>query len=269
MEFSYVRAELVKMRSRPVPMYSALVVGGLAIFVPLVMVALAMLNPRQYASVCVYWLSFPNSLFGYGQALGLGGGLVTCLVAADSCGSEYAADTWKMILPRMRGRWTIVLTKLGTTVGLSTIIVVGGAVVYCLAGYVCLSLRGELGSYAMRTTPRLIELSCQIIELEFYAVVAFCVALVSRSTVGGLIVGLLLPLLLPIFTFRQIAYVMPNVHFMNIVDHLVAPAQLIYVDILFGQRTHPAISAAVLAGLAGMAVTAAGWLFSWRDIVGK
>lgn len=269
MTFCLVRAEVVKMRTRPIPLYSALAIVGLAIFAPLVIVGLAVINPVEYASVCVYWLSFPNSLFGYGQVLGVGGGLLTCLVAADTVGSEYAADTWKMILPRIGGRWTIVLTKLGLTLGLSTLFVLGGAVLYCLTGYACLSLRGEVGLSAMRVAPRVIELACQIVELEYYSVLAFCVALVSRSTVVGLVAGLFVPLLLPIFTFGRISYVMPNVHFMNILDHLVAPSQLIYVDVLFGARVHPAISAVVLVGLASIAVAAAGWLFSWRDIVGR
>ncbi|MGB5038567.1 MAG: hypothetical protein WBQ66_18305 [Blastocatellia bacterium] len=161
------------------------------------------------------------------------------------------------------------LTKLWITVGLSTTIVLVGAVLYCLTGYVCLSLRSEVGFHAVRAAPLIIQLVCQIVELEFYSVLAFCVALVSRSTVVGLVAGLFVPLLLPIFTFSQISYVMPNVHFMNIVDHLVDPGHLIYVDVLFGARVHPAVSAAVLAGLASAAVAAAGWFFSWRDIVGK
>lgn len=269
MTFCLVRAEVVKMRTRPIPLYSALAVVGLSIFAPLVIVGLAVINPVEYAGVCSYWLSFPNSLFGYGQVLGVGGGLLTCLVAADTVGSEYAADTWKMILPRMKGRWTIVLTKLGVTLGLSTLFVLGGAALYCLLGYAFLSLRGEAGLSAMRVAPRVIELSCQIVELEFYSVLAFCVALVSRSTVIGLAAGLFVPLLLPIFTFGQISYLMPNVHFMNILDHLVAPSQLIYVDVLFGARVHPVISAVVLVGLASIGVAAAGWLFSWRDIVSR
>ena len=269
MTFCLVRAEIVKMRTRPIPVYSALAVVGLAIFAPLVIVGLAVINPVEYASVCAYWLSFPNSLFGYGQVLGVGGGLITCLVAADTIGSEYSSDTWKLILPRMRGRWTIVLTKLGLTVSLSTFFVMGGAVLYCFAGYLCLSFRGEVATYAVGTAPQLTKLACQVVELEFYSILAFCVALVSRSTVVGLVAGLFVPLLLPTFTFGRISYVMPDVHFMNILDHLVAPSQLIYVDVLFGARVHPVISAVVLVGLASIAVAAAGWLFSWRDIVGR
>jgi hypothetical protein len=162
-----------------------------------------------------------------------------------------------------------VLTKLCLTLGLSTIVVVGGAVLYCYVGYLCLSFRGEVATYAVGTAPHVTRLACQVVELEYYSVLAFCVALVSRSTVVGLVAGLFVPLLLPIFTFSRISYVMPNVHFMNILDHLVTPSQLIYVDVLFGARVQPLVSAVVLAGLASIAVAAAGWLFTWRDIVGR
>lgn len=267
--WSIVLAECIKLRGRSVPVFSALILVGGSVFVPIVVWALAAVDPARYSSICTLWLGFPVSVLRYRMALEFGGLLLISLAFAEIVGGEYVSDTWKMVLPRMANRYVVILVKLILIIGASATVLVAGGVVYSSVGVAVLVLKGEVAVFPVSVAAYVVPTILTVLELLFYATCAFAVALFCRSTVAGALAGVSAPIVLSLVTFRQVAIVLPNVHFLNLSAHLANRALFGYVDVLLGTRVSPLLSAGALVAYVVAIVGLALVVFGKRDILGK
>lgn len=179
---SLVRADLLKLRKRPMGWVMLLIV---ALFVPLLMLPSAFLSPgnANYA--------FPGGVLEGLTPLPFVGTFLLIVLGATLVGTEYSYDTWKNLLTRHPGRTPFILSKwsmlvVATGVGLLVLLPLGQ-----LFGWLAdaaLHLSGPSVSVSFGNALLLILL--QTLLPLIAGSIALMGAVIGRSSVTGIVVGI-------------------------------------------------------------------------------
>ena len=140
-------------------------------------------------------MTFPNIIpTALGTAAGLGRMLMVILGALLAA-SEFSWGTERHLIGRTRNRLSFIGSKQVVLVGLTVLLLVGGLVVGTISGSAITPLvrDGITGaSFTPRTFLQLpVALLLATLSVLPYALAAFTIALVTRSTVAGVSIGLL------------------------------------------------------------------------------
>lgn len=176
------RADLLKLRKHLMG-WSMLVIS--VALVTLLMVVLSSLDvsPNPLAPL----FNTPGGLIIGPQLLGELGSLMVTVLGAMLVGSEYRYDTWKNVLTRRAGRVPFMLSK-WLTLLLSVAI---GVTVVALCSQIMVLILGPMTGTTPPTLSRImLGLGLQVMVWLTAGTIAIFGAVISRSTVGGIIVGI-------------------------------------------------------------------------------
>lgn len=118
-------------------------------------------------------------------------GIMTVIMSASIVATEYAWGTIRTILPRTRGRGAFLAAKLAVIAGFALVVSVTGMLSALAASGAVTALAGlDAGLGADFVLRMLGSVALTFVALLPYASLAFLVAVLSRSTAGGVAVGL-------------------------------------------------------------------------------
>lgn len=273
------RAEWLKMRKRP---HNRSMLGFMLVIILLVfagMTAEAFLNQGPALNQAANVLPFPRSLqTGIELLANLGQMLVVAFVAS-SVGSEYGSDTWKALLPRYASRTAFLLAKwavglvmlllLFASVGLSSI-------VFGWLGSLAVGIAGQPAP-GPDIAELIRSLSVMLLDFVFLGTLTLLATLVTRSSIGGTVVGILawvlLPVLAPVLSLlvKGGAIISPAAHLNNVRVQWVAPnSEAIAAQTAqFNGPVPPMISVLVVLVYIGLLLGGSLYLFKRRDMAGE
>lgn len=285
MPLSLVRAEWLKTRkrllNRGMLVLPVLLVAGILGL----LVVLGLARPDEFRGDAEEVVPYPgNTDLAIALLNQIGIPLVVVFVAT-SVGAEYGRDTWKAIVPRYGSRAAFLLSK--WVVGLAALLilvasVLGLAIALGWGGARLLGVTPDPGSGGdpaghLRTVAEL------LLEFVFIGTITLCGTVIARSTIGGVISGIVVPTVLvlardvlPLLRDRQplltaaIAWLLPTTHFANLQDRWVTPvpSSETLMAILLGHPVSPGLSALVVLIQIGLLLGASLYLFSRRDMAG-
>lgn len=224
-------------------------------------------------------LPFPTSLEVAVELLGQLGLLIVVVFVANSVGSEYGRDTWKMILPRYGSRPAFLMTK--WVVGIVALLLLVAATV---ASAVALGWLGSLTlglvagqSSASEIAESLHKLGVILLELVFLGTLTMFGAVVTRSTIGATITGILAPLIVELTVpllgrlVKGASIISPMEHLDNLRARSVefTPEEAAYFTALFNRTVSPYASVLVVIGYILLLLVSSLYLFNRRDMAGE
>ena len=273
------RAEWLKMRKRPLnrSMLGFMLVIILVVFAGMTAEAFFKRGPSldQAANV----LPFPRSLQTGIDLLANVGQMLVVAFVASSVGREYGSDTWKAILPRYASRTAFLLAK--WTVGLVMLLLLVASVgmssiVFGWLGSVILGIAGQPAP-GPDTTELIRSLSVMLLDFVFLGTLALFATVVTRSSIGGTVVGILawvmLPVLAPVLSLivKGGAIISPAAHLNNVRVQWVAPnpEAIAAQTAQFNGSVSPVISVLVVLGYIVLLLGGSLYLFTRRDMAGE
>lgn len=272
-------AEWLKTRKRPVNrgMLGIMVIFLVVVFVSVI--GLVLWDRDRYLSTATSIMPFPRSL-GVGTDLLTNlGSLVVVVFVANNVGSEYGRDTWKVILPRHGSRRAFLVTK--WIVGLAallllTVAMLGAALLLGWLGTLLLGIGAE-PSAAAETTMLLRGLGITLLEFVFLGTLTFFGAVITRSTIGAVIISLLVPVVLMVLqeVLPQLIagspIVVPTANIQNLRAHWVFedPQLLSSMTETFNGVVSPVVSLLIVLGYIALLFGAGLVIFQRRDLAGE
>ena len=224
-------------------------------------------------------LPFPISLGVTVELLSNLGRLFVVLFVANSVGSEYGRDTWKMILPRYGSRLAFLMTK--WVAGLvSLLLMVAGTIVTAVAlgwfGAQVLGIGADPAS-PIEAAQHLRDLGVIVLELTFVGTLTLFGAVITRSTLGAAIAGILVPTILGLagqllrLFVTGAPMISPTVHLDNLEARWVEfnAEEAAQVTFFFNRDVPPFASALVVLGYIALLLGGSLYLFNRRDMAGE
>lgn len=279
MTLNLLRAEWLKTRKRPINrgmlgiMILLLVVG----FV--IVTGLVLWDRDTYLSAATSLMPFPHSLSAGTDLLTNLGSLFIVVFVANSVGSEYGRDTWKVILPRHGSRCAFLVTK--WIVGLAallllTVATLSAAMLLGWVGTLLLGISAEPSS-ASEMTMLLRGLGITMLEFVFLGTLTFFGAVITRSTIGAVIISLLVPVVLTVLQevlpllIAGSPIVLPTAHIQNLRAHWAFedPQLLTGMTTTFNGAVSPSVSLLIVLGYIALLVGASLVIFQRRDLAGE
>ncbi len=273
------RAEWLKTRKRPANRGILGLMLAITLVVFVAVTAIAYVAPGSDLDASTSVLPFPGSLAMAVDVLANLGGLLVVIFVANSVGSEYGRDTWKVILPRYGSRPAFLLSK--WMVGLvALLLLVGSMVVSAVAlgwlGALFLGLAPNMPS-TPETAEQLRMLGLMALEFVFTGTLTLLGAVITRSTIGAAIVGIvastILSLVGPLLSLlvKGASIIAPTEHLDNLRVQWVIPdpeAAAAQTE-LFNGAVPPVVSALVVLGYIVLMLGASLYLFKRRDMAGE
>ena len=273
------RAEWLKVRKRPV---NRGILGAMLAIVLVVFVALtvfALVDREDFMDEATSVMPFPSSLGTGVDLLANLGGLLVVVFVANSVGSEYGRDTWKVILPRYGNRPAFLVTK--WIVGLVALLLLFtamavSAVVLGWLGALILGIPVGASSTGP-TAEQFRNLGVMALDFIFIGTLTFFGAVVTRSTIGAAIAGILsstiLAVLGPLLSllYAGAAIVVPTAHIENLRLGWVMPGPQAAAEQaeLFNRFVPPLVSALIVVGYIVVLLGSSLYLFKRRDMAGE
>lgn len=266
--FRLVAAEWSKAIRRP--MLRA-VIAGVACLGILYLVFALLRNPGETDRERLRELLAIDNILSQASTLLSGlGKVAVCLVAATVFGAEYAFDTWKALIPQRGRRGGFLLAKSLVTVAVSVVVAVVMVSALVLPSLPLAAWFGAPASAAGADASRVpLELAAFIFEILTFTGVAGGAALLARSTLGGVAVGLLFVILLgPLAGADPLAaWVLPAVHLDNLRALLGGDPELLdRAQMAFEAEVPAWASLSVVLGYLTVPLLGAGWWFERRDL---
>jgi len=267
--YNLLYAEWLKMRTNPLNI-------GIAVFLFAAMtlysgslIVLALSLPDQYLSGAQHLLTFANGLEMLNNLLGGIGPLLMVIFIANSVGSEYGRDTWKMILPRYGNRTAFLQAKLLVALALAGATVLA-LILSCLGfGWIGATLL-QIEWFDAAALPdlwlQLKALVLFLLNMVLYAAVTFFFTIWRRSTLIGILAGMSIIELLALLSFLSdgVKLLLPTLHLQNIGSQWISGESGVGV---FGDITvAPVVSSLVILLYVLLCLGAAGFLFMQRDV---
>lgn len=272
-------AEWLKTRKRPVNrgmlgiMIMLLVVG----FV--IVTGMVLWDRDTYLSTATSIMPFPDSLSVGAELLANLGSLLVVVFVANSVGSEYGRDTWKVILPRHGSRRAFLVTK--WLVGVAALLLLAvatlsAAMLLGWLGTLILGISADPPS-AAETTMLLRGLGITMLEFVFLGTLTFFGAVITRSTIGAVIISLLVPVVLTVLQevgpqlITGLPLVLPTAHIQNLRAHWAFddPQLLTLMTTTFNGSVSPAVSLLIVLGYIALLFVAGMVIFQRRDLAGE
>src|SRR5262249_54369919 len=115
------------------------------------------------------------------------GSTIGIVFMANSVGSEYGGDTWKVLLPRRGRRIDFIISKLASCLFFMTCLIVAALVLGQALGLLGAAVLGDgLMSGDMFSLPGLLRsLAVVMLQIAVFAAITLLVTVLSRSTVLG------------------------------------------------------------------------------------
>ncbi len=272
-------AEWLKTRKRPVNRGMLGIMIMLLVVVFVIVTGLVLWDRDRYLSAATSIMPFPRSLSVGTDLLTNLGSLVVVVFVANSVGSEYGRDTWKVILPRHGSRRAFLVTK--WIVGLAallllTVATLSAAMLLGWLGTLILGISAEPSS-ASETTMLLRGLGITMLEFVFLGTLTFFGAVITRSTIGAVIISLLVPVVLTVLqqVLPQLIagspIVLPTAHIQNLRAHWVFedPQLLTLMTTTFNGSVSPVVSLLIVLGYIALLFGAGLVIFQRRDLAGE
>jgi ABC-type transport system involved in multi-copper enzyme maturation permease subunit len=276
------RAEWLKMRKRPLNRSLLGFMLALILLVFGAMTAEAYFSQEDRAAAleqATSVLPYPRSLqTGIDLLANLGQMLVVAFVGS-SVGGEYGRDTWKAILPRYASRTGFLLAK--WTVGLAMLLLLIASmgissIVFGWLGSLVLGIAGQPAA-GPDTAELIRSLSVMFLDFTFLGTLTLLATVITRSSIGGTVVGVLSWVMLPIITqvlsllVKGGAIISPAAHVNNVRVHWVAPDQeaIASLTALFNGTVSPLISLLVVLGYIAVLLGISLYIFKRRDMAGE
>jgi ABC-type transport system involved in multi-copper enzyme maturation permease subunit len=265
-----LRAEWLKTRKRPMHWILLGLLASTGLLFTLFVGTRAWADPalRERARAFMPW---PHILEFAHRMLQIFGRVATIAVTASIVGGEYGLDTWKMLLPRRPGRAEFLWIKLG----MSLLAVVLGVLVVVASFVIPSSLTARLLGIEPAGTVELAQVGGRyaafFLEASFYVAVTLLAAVVTRSTFGGILLGLGVMFFLDLVgdAHPSLALALPSVHMDNLQAQLSGDTQLLdQVQMLFEDELSLRTSAAVWLVYVTTFLAAAFTVFRRRDMAG-
>jgi ABC-type transport system involved in multi-copper enzyme maturation permease subunit len=262
-------AELVKARGRGLYLGT---LGVLLLFaiIPLPVAISAAFNPNltQWAHEIT---SFPGCLWNTVKIAHLALPLLVAIVAAGCVGGEYSADTWKMTLPRTRARASALIAKFLALLALTL-----GGLAFMLA---FTTLMGAVGSLILGLpfVPGPVGLSGRevvritayfVVDFGFIISLAMLASVLTRSLIGGALLGYLSQHLLRALTFLPGGWLSPMTNLDNLQAHWVPQSHFRVADVqaALGRAVSWQSSVVTVLVFSAAFVLLSVWLFEKRDL---
>jgi ABC-type transport system involved in multi-copper enzyme maturation permease subunit len=265
-----LRAEWLKTRRRPMHWILLGLLASTGLIFTLFGGIRIVLDPamRERARTFMPW---PHILQLALTMLQFFGRVATITLTASIVGGEYGLDTWKMLLPRRPGRAAFLWTKLG----ISLVAVVLGILVVVVSFVIPGSLTARLLGIEPAGTVDLAALVWRyatfFLEVSFYVAVTVLASVVTRSTFGGILLGLGVMFFLDLVgdSTPLAALLLPAMHMDNLRAQLSGDSQLLdQVQMAFEDEISLGTSAAVWLGYVTALLTGAFIVFRRRDMAG-
>lgn len=267
------RAEWLKTRKRPVNIGMLALMLGLLTAIFVISTGLALYDPATHLEEASGMLPWPFSLdmaLDMSSELGV---LLAIIFVANSVGSEYTRDTWKIILPRYGSRIAFIFTKMLALLVSLLLLTVLLAVWAVVLGALCTLILGlDLTTASKLTFGELAwEQGASGIEIAFYSMLTMLATILMRSTIGGAVVGFIAPQVLNLFSFLSttLALVLPVAHLENIGANSSGNDELVgMIAGMMGREVSAEVSLAVVLGYIALFIAVSLWVFKKRDMAG-
>ena len=201
-----------------------------------------------------------------------GARIIVMVLAAAAVASEYTFDTLKALLPRMAGRWRLLASKgvvvLFVVAVLSSAMVAVATAPEWLLGH---ALGLDRDQPPLLVAAHLGSAVVVVAQICFYAVIAFCLASLSRSLAVGVVGGVLLQVGADVTAAgsRTIAWLAPTMHFENLSAALSGnTTRLDMVQTALEAEVPPGVSLLLLAAWLTAFLVPTFWWFERRDVAG-
>jgi ABC-type transport system involved in multi-copper enzyme maturation permease subunit len=212
------------------------------------------------------------------QALGLGS-LIGIVFMANSVGSEYSGDTWKALLPRRGSRIEFILSKLATCVLFMLGLIVMSLLVGQALGFVGSAILGGdlISAESFSLTDLLRSVALVLMEISVFAAITLLVTIVSRSTVVGIVLGVVGTMTFGVAArvTPYAARILPNLHLNNLQAHWMQPEGATKTEMLaqltssFGMEMPVVVSTLIVLGYIVGCIAIALAVFHRRDMAGQ
>jgi ABC-2 type transport system permease protein len=272
------RAEWLKTRKRPAnrSMFGIMLVVVLVVFVTVT--AIAYFYPGSDLDQAAIVLPFPRSLQSGVDVLGNLGGLLVVIFVANSIGSEYGRDTWKVIVPRYGSRTAFLLTK--WIVGLvALLLLMAGVLVSAVVwGWLGVQLLGIANESSMTDTGQVLRTAAvMVFDFILIGTLTLCGTVVTRSTIGGVVIGfvsstllsLIGPLLSMLVTGASILSPTEHIDNLRIQWAMRDAEQTALQAVMFNRPVSPLVSALVVISYIVLLLSVSMYLFKRRDMAGE
>jgi ABC-type transport system involved in multi-copper enzyme maturation permease subunit len=276
------RAEWLKTRRRPANL------GIMAVMVLMVVgitfirafYSLSQGTSSEEAINSLHDFVFPNAVMFALLIVGQLGWILGIIFMANSVGSEYSRDTWKMILPRQGSRIMFVVVKLLIALAFMLLLILVTMLAAQIAGWLGVLLLG--GSFSSTTAFSLATFSQSLVpilmNIGLFACITLLAAVVTRSSIGGIVIGFVVYVVFNLARISTIASrIVPVTHLDNLnrtwlYTHFAAEDQAqaqANVTEQFGMQISPTTSLIVVLGYVFGCIALALFIFRKRDMAGQ
>jgi len=272
------RAEWLKTRKRPANrgMFGIMLVLVLMVFVAVT--AIAYFYPGSDLDQAAIVLPFPRSLQSGVDVLGNLGALLVVVFVANSVGSEYGRDTWKVIVPRYGSRTAFLLTK--WIVGLvALLLLMAGVLVSAVVwGWLGVQLLGIANESSMTDTGQVLRTAAvMVFDFILIGTLTLFGTVATRSTIGGVVIGFvssaLLSLIGPVLSMlvTGASILSPTEHIDNLrIQWAMRDAEQTAMQaVIFNRPVSPLVSALVVISYIVLLLSVSMYLFKRRDMAGE
>jgi ABC-type transport system involved in multi-copper enzyme maturation permease subunit len=265
-------AELLKARRRTLLYVSLGVLLFFAVLpLPITLAALRDSNLREWASGLV---SFPAGLWNTLRMAHVTIPILTAVVAGAVVGGEYAHGTWKMILPRTPGRASPLAAKfvvclLFTLGGLWLFVALSCAV--AALGAALLGVPFVPGPVELGAAELLRIQAFFLLEFTFLISLTMFAVVLTRSLIGGILLGYLAQHLLGLITFLPGGWLSPMTNLDALQSKWLPQSRFGAADVeaaLGHSMSSQASTAVVLLSCLAFGLLAL-WLFQRRDLASE
>jgi ABC-2 type transport system permease protein len=279
--WSLICAEWLKTRKRPANWVLASIVLVIVVIAlaAIILAALADAAGEGGGTPARELMRFPHGFRLPLMVLGALGTIIGIVFMANSVGSEYSGDTWKILLPRRGNRTEFILSKLASCLFFMTGLIVAALVLGQALGLLGAALLGEdLMSADGFSVPELLRsLAPVVLQIAVYAAITLLVTVLSRSAALGIVFGFVSTLTFGIAAALSpvAARVLPALHLSNLQVHWQpdegqAKAELLaQITSAFGMEVTAVTSALVIAGYVVGCIAVALMVFHRRDMAGQ
>lgn len=271
------RAELLKTRKMPTNMILMFIMCVMGFFFIGGLTLIAKVQGGGTIGDAKSVLPYPSCFYITTLAMSGFSVLISIVYIANNFGTEYGKDTWKMILPRYGSRIAFLVTKLVIAFLAMLcffLVTVGFWVGF---SFVCAAILGIEKTHTpvtpeMNAVNALKTINLAMLRMVFYGAVTFLVTVAFRSTIGGVIAGIGLSLVLNVggaLPVKALTRLVPTVHIDNLEAHWFHESKKIAaLTEAFGYAIAPRFSGVIVSVYILAFIVLACYLFHRRDMAG-
>jgi len=219
------------------------------------------------------WVTFPHCLWSVVRISQYVFPIIVGIIAAGSMGGEYASGTWKMILPRVGVRTSVLFAKFLASMGVAMVGLWCTVALGVCSGFLGATLMGVpfLGDTSGLWGELVRAQAFFLVEILFVCAFATLMVVLTRSFVGGVVLGSLGQFLLPFAAFLPFGWVYPGANLQALEKILLTEGRFKQgeMESVLGGALHPGRSFACVMAFTVVFMGVALWLFARRDMVSE